>query len=411
MLHKILPKLNASKKKFIIFGGLAVIVVGLMFLRQGKKSSLATNKVARGSVVNVVDVSGNVDSSSKIDVFSETDGMLMELYVKNGDMVVEGQEMFKVKSSASEGEKVSAQAKYLASVQARQASQQGKLLVQSQLEDARRAVLGAADSHDNLDYEMTHGAVNSVTDRDFSQNYKDISSSSLVSTRQYFDKVEKEYLEYDTKIAAAYKDEEAKKIAYDATLDQVVKSPVSGTINNIVPLVGDAVSAKRPEGKGEPVLSLSNFNNFTVTVPVKESDIYKVKLGQKARVTLDVIDDVEFEGEVIRVDGIGEKISGVVTFNVVLALTGGDERIRPGMSALANIETEKKDNVLLIENSAIRKGEDGKYVVVERGEKREEISVVLGLKGSEFTEVVSGLEEGDVVVIPDVTSGASIGIK
>jgi multidrug efflux pump subunit AcrA (membrane-fusion protein) len=396
------------KKRWFLVVVLVLVVGAYVFSVFGQADGVVTTRVGRGDVVNIVNVSGNVDTSTKVDVFSTTNGVVEEMYVSNGDFVVEGQELFKVKSTASEQEKSAAYASYLAAVQARLVAQQGKLLLQSQLEQARQSILDAEAERTEQQHHINYGEDNSDTGLAWTQNEKDSLDSAVVSAKQYFANVEKQYLEYGTKIGAAAEDEEAKRLAWEATQSQVVVSPIAGVVVNVIPLVGDMVKIENVQNPVDPVLSLSNLSNFTVTVPVKESDIFKIALGQRAVVELDVLSEERFEGEVFKIDGIGEKVNGVVSYNVTLSLVGTDERIRQGMTALANIETEKKEGVLVVDNSVVRKNEQGSYVVVlEEGRERER-QVELGLKGYEYTEVVSGLVEGDVVVLPEVADGGAI---
>ncbi|MDP1833676.1 MAG: efflux RND transporter periplasmic adaptor subunit [Candidatus Moranbacteria bacterium] len=152
-----------------------------------------------------------------------------------------------------------------------------------------------------------------------------------------------------------------------------------------------------------PVFTIGNPDDLVIETEVPESDIVKVKLGQKSEVTFDALPaDQIFEAEVTEIDPASTVIQDVVSYRVKLKLAVQDGRIKPGMSANIDIMTAGKDDVLMIPVRAIHMDGKQKYVDVLTDEKNnitERRNITTGLEGDEgMIEVVSGLKEGEAVI-------------
>ena len=132
---------------------------------------------------------------------------------------------------------------------------------------------------------------------------------------------------------------------------------------------------------------------------IDELDIALVDVGQEVDILLDAMRDREVKGTVSFVSPIGTVRLGVVSYETIITLAGSQEGLKDGMSATADIIIERHRDVLLIPNRAIRGTVDQPMVVVETGGQHEEREVSLGLTDGINTEVLSGLEEGDKVVM------------
>lgn len=129
-----------------------------------------------------------------------------------------------------------------------------------------------------------------------------------------------------------------------------------------------------------------------------------MKVGEEARVTLDAYGpDLVFEAKVAQIDLSATVLEGIPTYKTTLQFLGDDERILPGLTANVDILSTKKENVLYVPTRNIIDKNNNKFVKVLRGKDRntvEEIEVTAGLRGSDGrTEIISGLFEGDLVVV------------
>ncbi len=97
-------------------------------------------------------------------------------------------------------------------------------------------------------------------------------------------------------------------------------------------------------------------------ITLNETDIVKVKLGQKALITFDAIDGLSLEGTVVEMNTLGTVTSGVVTYKVKVAFNADDIRILPNMSVSVDIVTDSLDDVLYVPSQAVKRDADGYYV-------------------------------------------------
>lgn len=143
-------------------------------------------------------------------------------------------------------------------------------------------------------------------------------------------------------------------------------------------------------GSAEPVVS----------VFVSEYDADLVSLGQRTSIELDAINAV-FEGEVVRIGQVAQSVSGIKQYEVLVQVNEIPEGARFGMSATAEIEVEKKSDVLAIPMGSLIGDEPEVEILTTDAEGNQSVSKVkveLGLSGDSLVEVLSGVNEGDLVV-------------
>ncbi|MBI5135236.1 efflux RND transporter periplasmic adaptor subunit [Candidatus Uhrbacteria bacterium] len=183
--------------------------------------------------------------------------------------------------------------------------------------------------------------------------------------------------------------------AEQAVEDTIVRAPVAGTISDIPVKIGEIVTAN------QTVAELLGKGQLEVKANIPEVDISKVAVGQKAALTLDAFGSSEkFTATAVTIDPAQTVVEGVATYTVTLQLESDDKRIKPGMTANIDMVTAERTNVLVIPGRALRRT-DGKTVVkVQRASVVSEVTVVVGLVGSDgFVEIVSGVGEGESVVV------------
>lgn len=175
----------------------------------------------------------------------------------------------------------------------------------------------------------------------------------------------------------------------------------------IAPIVGRVASLFISEGEqvgpGSPAINLVNEEAFHIEVSVDEIDIDQIVTNQPVGITLDALPDKVVQGIISEISPIALTSGvGVVTYLVTINIDAGDIALRPGMTANASIVVDEKDNVHIVPNWAIRLDRDTGRAFVNRltgDDLVEEVTVEIGLRNEQFSEVVSGLQEGDVVVV------------
>lgn len=146
--------------------------------------------------------------------------------------------------------------------------------------------------------------------------------------------------------------------------------------------------------------SLASGKSMTLSVNVDELDILSVSVGQKAEITLDAIEDQQFEGEITGIDKSGTSNGGVTKYAVEITVSKDDSMLA-GMNASASIIVSEAENVLLIPAQAVTEEGNTSYVYTEKDDSSGELSgkteVETGATDGNQIEITSGLTEGTTV--------------
>jgi len=151
-----------------------------------------------------------------------------------------------------------------------------------------------------------------------------------------------------------------------------------------------------------PAILIMDVSNFVVDLPVDETDVVAVQIGQRVTFTLDALPDAEITGVVERVSLTPTKIGTLVTYLVRVRVDETDAPIKVGMSVTARIATQELLDVVLVPNRYIRidRATQSAYVTIERAQGRfEEVQIEIGARNDRFTQVIAGVLVGDVVVL------------
>lgn len=182
-----------------------------------------------------------------------------------------------------------------------------------------------------------------------------------------------------------------------------IRAPFDGIVTKLSVSKGDLIS------QGSSLATIITEGNYAA-VSLSEIDTAKIKIGQKANITFDAIPDLTITGRVSNIDAAGTYNQGVVLYGAKIDFDVQDERIKAGMTINAEIITGQKDNVFIVPNSAIKLKGNVHYVDLFQGingptstyqSKTLPISrpVEIGLVNDEYTEVIRGINEGEVIVV------------
>lgn len=203
---------------------------------------------------------------------------------------------------------------------------------------------------------------------------------------------------------------EAERDLERATLN----APFAGTVTRVNLNVGertDAPATGDSEASGGADIVIADLGALRVKVPVDELDVAQVAQGQEVSITLDALPDTDVTGTVTNVAPQADKSDqGTTTYEVTVAIDAGDVPVRPGMTAVVEIVTQRTEEVVLVPRRAVRSEGGQSYVLIPTGgeptepgmpasERRE---VELGLSDREFIEITRGLEAGEEVLVQDV---------
>ena len=192
-------------------------------------------------------------------------------------------------------------------------------------------------------------------------------------------------------------------LAYQATVDGPVKATLDGQVANLAIAPGQVVSAS------DTAAIIKTDSEIWLEVSINENDIVDIAPGQSANVELDALSDLELSATVQRVDEFATIVSDIAVYTVYLSLDQEFDQIRPGMTAQVDITTQEKTDILLVPNTAIKSYQGEKAVQIINPTTQTVIykPVEIGISGDINTEIISGLAEGDQVVISSTTSDTS----
>jgi HlyD family secretion protein len=177
----------------------------------------------------------------------------------------------------------------------------------------------------------------------------------------------------------------------------MIVAPITGTVANVLINAGEQASP------GAPAITLVNEAAYHINVNVDEIDIDQISVGQAVDVTLDALADTTLTGTIAEISPTSASAGGVVTYLVTINIVEADDvMLRPGMSANASIVVQEVDDVLIVPNWAVRLDrESGNAFVLQKmaDGTTAEVIVETGLRNEQFSEVLSGLQAGDVVVV------------
>ena len=149
---------------------------------------------------------------------------------------------------------------------------------------------------------------------------------------------------------------------------------------------------------------LGNISGLQVVAPFAEADAARVASNQQATVTFDAVPNLTAAAHVVAVAASASVVSNVTNYYVTLVLDQLDQRLKSGMTANANVVVSQVSDVLLLPNSAVTHVGSQSFVTLlgRDGKTQTRVQVETGVTGDNTTEIVSGLNQGDKVVLPQL---------
>jgi len=352
-----------KKRRIIIVVCLVVIgiVLGIVFTRgTSPESTLTTVNVTRGDIVKTVLVDGSLGMPDKAYLSFGAPGTVEKVLVDEGNNVTKDQVLARLDAPSLES-----------SVE----------MAELQVEIAEEGVKAA-----RAQYEI-----------------------ALINLDESTPMVSEEVLELQVDAAkASWKTAKLNLEIAELSLESaelnlekaVIVAPFDGVVADISITEGKEISTAT---LASPAISLVDTSKIEMRGFIDEIDIAMVQLGQEANIILDALPDEEVKGSVVFISPVGTILAGVVSYDTTIALKNPVAELRDGMSATAEVIIERHDDVLSIPNRYIRGTTENPMVVVLVDEQEEEREITLGLTDGINTEVLSGLQEGEKVILP--TSG------
>ncbi len=358
--------------KKILIGAAVVVVLGAVVWASLASSDergkvVEVEKAARRDVVARVKASGTINPKTKVEIQSKVIGEIVALAVREGDAVTAGQVVLQIEPQLYQAARDQARAAYDQTVVS--------------LERARAELANA-----ELEY-----------NRVLSLSREGVVSEELLDRTR---------LARDTAaigVRAQEKTIRQAQSAYQRAVDDLerttIRSPIDGTVTALNVEKGETAVMGTMNFAGSVLMVIGDLKEMIAEVDVAESEVVSLALGQAATVTADALPGVEMPGTVIEIASSGSKQIDVVRFKVKVALRDWDQRIKPGMTAKAEIVTARAEDVVSVPQQAVQTrwlAEDGKEVERREGDATQtEVSVVYLREGGKALrrKVVTGVHD------------------
>ncbi|OGO05049.1 MAG: hypothetical protein A2Y73_05685 [Chloroflexi bacterium RBG_13_56_8] len=443
------------RRRIIAIVFVVAIIAGSWFLYSRSRpvepaapEGIVTEKVTRGDVDALVRATGNLATESARSLVFSTSGIVSEVLVEEGDQVVAGQvlarldtedlelslkqaqaaldvseaSLARTRKPASEEEIASARA----AVEAAQAnlddlqagaSTRDKQLAKLAVDQAKNSLWGAQGSRDAIaGSPLSGGGSKTSAEAQVANAEVQVQIAEINQAKLYEPPKASVVASAQSQIASAQANL-ARLLSSPAPEDiaiaeaQVAQAKVSvevaaGRLNDTElksPASGELVSwdlhVDDPASPATPVGSMVDLSLFHVQVSIDEIEIAQVKEGQTVRITLDAFPDNQLQGTVAKIDPAGQNLQGLVSYAVRIDLDPTELPIRPLMTASIDIVVDHRENVLLVPNQALRRDPQGIYVEILENNTPTRVSVTSGVADEEHTEILTGLEEGQEIIV------------
>lgn len=309
---------NMKKKTLITLAALIIVVAAFLALKPLTKKESAvtfeTTKVERGDISNTVTATGTIEAITTVKIGTQVSGILKGVYVDFNDNVKKGQLLARLDETS----------------------------LMAQLEQSQ-AQLDQAQAQLNYN-ESTYNRMkalyekNLISQSDYDQalyNYEN-SKAAVVNSRSNVAR-SKVNLDYAT-----------------------ITAPIDGVVLNRAVEEGQTVAASF--NTPELFTIVNDLTQMEVQTSVDEADIGKVKRGQRVEFSVDAYPEIKFEANVSEVRLQPVTTNNVVTYDVILSAPNPDKKLMPGMTASATIYVDEKANTLILSGKALRFMPDREYL-------------------------------------------------
>ena len=406
-------------KKLAVLLLVLLVSAGIFLKVKGKKEKLIPVKVVevkRGEVKNVIDATGIVKPQvgAEIKVGARISGTVVEENVKVGDFVKKGDLIAVIdnRELKAELERAKANLKEIEKTYPKRIKEQ-ELKVKSAEADWSSALSRLKAEEENLrlkkwEFERQKKllSIGYTTEEKFKRAKAELkgAESSYTSALEGVKKAEfnlKAQREELERLKAEYSErlKEAKERLKEAEVRysySFIYAPISGVISFVSTQRGETVVAGLNAPQFVTILDPKKLENW---IYVDETEIGKIKKGMKVEFTVDAYRNKTFKAKVVEIYPKPKILNNVVYYIVVARGFKGAELLRPEMTTHNKIITGVRRNVLVVPNEAV-KWKNGKFVVYKVVDSKiVEVPVQVGWSDDEYTEIKSGLKEGDRVAL------------
>lgn len=372
-------------KKVFKWVAALVILAGLGWygyqkMQPKNEATFITEEVKRGKIAQTVSATGEISATNLVDVGAQVSGQIKKMHVKIGDIVKEGDLIAEI-DDVTQVNEVNTRKAQLQTYQAQLESAQVALKI-AQRKYSRYKSLASADAVSKEEFEATE--------------------DSLATNRAKIKELQSSIRQTQIAINTAEKD-----LGYTR-----ITAPSTGTVVSLVVEQGQTINASQTS---PTVVQIADLTSMTNKMQIAEGDATKVKAGQTVNFTILSEPDAPISAKLDSIDpGLTtmsqgsyskstDTTSNAIYYYARATVPNPDGKLAIGMTTQNTVEIASADNVLMVPTVAI-KTKDGKKFVRVLGANNQAVDreIQTGLKDSMNTEVKSGLNEGEKVVMSEM---------
>lgn len=351
-------------KKFIIIAVVIVAVLtGVYFVffhsSNGKKDGIKLVDVKKGNIVQKALAIGRLDPLQEIQVKSKISGIVKRLHVEIGDKVKAGDPLMTIAPNPTPIE----------------------------FAEAKRGVELCQNDYDNAQ-------------KVFQRN-QEMFKKNLISAQDFeINKTELAQFELKLQLSKERLELLQKGVTPDGRNENTIVSPIDGTVLERLVSEGDPVVPLTSYQAGTPLLSLAPMEQIVFKGTVDEIDVGKLKEGMAADIKIGALPNDKLKGQLLRISPKARKQDNTTLFDIEITIDScGNNVLRAGYSANAEIVISKRDSVLVIPERLVSfAGDSSKVEIQDSTGKIDTLQIKTGLSDGLNIEVVEGLALDDKIV-------------
>ncbi len=381
-----MPAAKSTRRAFPLL--VALVLLGAwLFWRQLQGPQLPAYRVEARPLVQRVVASGEVDSQSLAQVGSEITGVIAARHVREGDAVKAGDLLLELRDDEQRARLLEAEASLQQLIDSTRPQAQATLReAQHNLEQASR----------ELQRRETLFERKILASEPLEQARRAELTARVIRDRARF---------AAAAVAAGGSEEQVLRQRLEAARAALAKTRIHAQVDGIVQTrdvePGDLVQP------GRTLLAIARSGSSEILLPLDEKNLAPIELGQAAKIIADAYPDRVLTARVSFIAPSVDTARG--TIDVHLDLQEPTDLLRQGMTVSVNIETGRREQALVLPNDALRARDGARAQVLRVNAGRvERVNVRLGLLGTALSEVIDGLEAGDLVLIADAEEGKRV---
>jgi efflux transporter, RND family, MFP subunit len=372
-------------KKVFKWVAALVILAGLGWygyqkMQPKNEATFITEEVKRGKIAQTVSATGEISATNLVDVGAQVSGQIKKMHVKIGDVVKEGDLIAEI-DNVTQVNEVNTRKAQLQTYQAQLESAQVALKI-AQRKYSRYKSLASADAVSKEEFEATE--------------------DSLATNRAKIKELQSSIRQTQIAINTAEKD-----LGYTR-----ITAPSAGTVVSLVVEQGQTINASQTS---PTVVQIADLTSMTNKMQIAEGDATKVKAGQTVNFTILSEPDTPISAKLDSIDpGLTtmsqgsysrstDTTSNAIYYYARATVPNPEGKLAIGMTTQNTVEIASADNVLMVPTVAIKTKDGKKFVrVLGANNQASDREIQTGLKDSMNTEVKSGLNEGEKVVMSEM---------